>query len=318
MMKTARWIAIAVFISLAVGEAAVRAFVPMDALLYQDSADPALGFELRPGAHGEKMGADVQISAQGLRDDVVPDAKDRGEARVVVVGGQETFGLGVRRAEGFVAELPGVLRSRGRVRGVNVSMYSYGLSQKVELACRRAAEFHPDVVVLQASEGDAVELPPPSIRAPRLKNFIRETSALARWIMERRYRDRAAEVLPPQGHAADGKADEARADLARLRDCLAPTGAKLAVAFVPGVDDLSGGAPSSLRRGIEAGAKAAGALFIDVGPALRRVPAGRRALRAGQPFLSSEAQKALSVELGRRLAPLLPRSPKSVSHRPAV
>lgn len=318
MMKTARWIAIAVFISLAVAEAAVRMFVPMDALLYQDSADPALGFELRPGAKGKKLGADVEISRQGLRDDVVADQKEPGEARVVVIGGHEAFGLGVPRAEGFVAELPARLGSQGRVRSVNMSMYSYGLSQKVELACRRAAEFHPDVVVLQASEGDAVDLPPPSIRAPGLKNFLRETSALARWIMERRYRERAAAVLPPQGHTGDGKAEAARADLARLRDCLAATGAKLAVVFVPGIDEFSTSAPSSLRRGVEAGAQDAGALFIDAGPALRRVPAGQRALRAGQPFLSPEAQKALSVDLGRRLAPLLPRQSKSVPRRPAV
>ncbi len=318
MMKTARWIAIAVFISLAAAEAAVRMFVPMDALLYQDSADPALGFELRPGAKGEKVGADVEISAQGLRDDVVPEQKERGETRVVVVGGHEAFGLGVPRSDGFVAELPRGLRSRGQVRSVNLSMYSYGLSQKVELACRRAAEFHPDVVVLQASESDGVELPPAAIRAPAIKNFIREGSALARWIMERHYRARAVRVHPQRERSADGKAAQARTELARLRDCLAPMGTKIVVAFVPGVDDPSLGAGSDVRRGIEAGAKASGALFVDAGPALRRVPAGQRALRAGQPFLSPEAQKALSIELGRRIAPLLPRSSKSTPRRPAV
>lgn len=172
MLKKILGLAGAAIILLAVGEAAVRAFVPMDALLYQDSGDPALGFELKPGARGEKMGAEVRISAQGLRDDAVPAEKDPGEARVVVIGGQEAFGLGVPRREGFVAELPGRIGSRGRVRSVNLSMYSYALPQKVELACRRAAEFRPDVVVLQASEGDSVRLPPPSLQAPGLNRIF--------------------------------------------------------------------------------------------------------------------------------------------------
>jgi hypothetical protein len=317
-MKTLGRVLLGLVLLLAGAEAAVRLLVPMDALLYQDSGDPGLRVELRPGARGIKLGAPVQISAQGLRDDPVPADKPAGEARVVVVGGHEAFGLGVERGQGFVAALPhGLDKGRpGPVRSVNLSMYSYGLSQKVELACRRAAEFHPDVVVLQASEGDAIAPPPPAVDAPALKNLARESSALARWAMEARYRRRAAAVAPPPPSAADDEARAAGAQLARFKECLAASGAKLVVALVPGVNDPAG--PSSgLRRGLESEAKTLGIPFVDAGPALRRVPADKRALLPGQPFLSPAAQDALAVELRKRVAPLLPKARKT-PRRPSV
>jgi hypothetical protein len=316
-MKKVRAAAVVVAVLLAAGELGARVLAPMDALLYQDSADPRLGFELKPGARGEKLGAEVEISAQGLRDDEIPADKPAGESRVVVVGGHEAFGLGVARGDGFVARLPRGLGAPGRARAVNLSMYSYALGQKVELACRRAAEFKPDVVVLQASEGDAIEPPAARFDAPDLKNFARAHSALARWLMEKRYHARAFAAAAPVPTPADDGSAQAEAEVQRLHDCLAATGSKLVVTLVPGVDDPAAGPKSGLRRGLESGAKKIGATFVDAGPALRRVPAGARALSPGQPFLSPAAQDALAVELGKRLAPLLPRPPKT-PRRPSV
>jgi hypothetical protein len=315
-MKILRLAAAAVVL-FAACEIGVRLFAPMDALIYQDSADPLLGFELKPGARGEKVGAEVEISAQGLRDDLVPESKPSGESRVVVVGGHEAFGLGLARDAGFVARLPEGL---GQVRGVNLSMYSYALGQKVELACRRAAEFKPDIVVLQASEGDAIEPPAATLPLPALKNNLRARSAFVRWVLERRYRRRTQDVAAaaPAKAASDNEPQEAENQLKRLKDCLAASGSKLVVAFVPGVDDAGGGPQSGLRRGLESGAKKIGATFVDAGPALRRVPAGRRALKPGLPFLSPAAQNALAGELRKRLAPLLPRPKKAPSRRPSV
>jgi hypothetical protein len=308
-------IVVGLALALAVGEAGVRIFAPMDALIYQDSLDPALGAELKPGAKGIKVGADVEISAQGLRDDLVPDEKPAGEARVVVVGGHEAFGLGVERPQTFVAELPTGLDKgrRGPVRAVNLSMYSYSLAQKVELACKRAAEFHPDVVVLQASETDAVDPPKAALDAPELKNFLRAESALARWTMEWRYRNRT-HAAGPASPDVEARAAE---QLKRFKECVDSTGAKPLVALIPRASDPADAAPSGLRRGLETEAKSLGIPFVDAGPALRRVPAEERTL-PGQPFLSPSAQDALATELRKRVAPLLPRPQKAPSRRPSA
>ena len=133
------------------GELALRVFFPMDALVYEDSENPLLSFQLRPGSSGSKNGVDVVVNAQGLRDDPVPSPRPPDERRVVVVGGHETFGVGVPAERTYVRELSsGIIeRGEGRMRTINLSMYSYRLSQKVELACRRLQELDPELVVLQ-------------------------------------------------------------------------------------------------------------------------------------------------------------------------
>ena len=102
--------AAAVFVA---SELALRTFFPMDALVYEDSENPLLSFQLRPNASGSKNGVDVVVNAQGLRDDPVPSPRPHGERRVVVVGGHETFGVGVPAERTYVRELSDGLIGRG-------------------------------------------------------------------------------------------------------------------------------------------------------------------------------------------------------------
>ena len=201
--------------ALLAAEAAARLLIPMDFLAYRDSDDPALAFELRPGSSGIKNGVPVEINEQGLRDEVVPAAKPRDERRVVVVGGHETFGIGVEAKDTFVRELAeGLIEpGHGRARTVNLSMYSYHFGQKVELACQRLPGMAPELVVLQITEGDGGSPTPPLFRLPHLKNWIREHSVLVRWASELVYLGPRRERPAPAIEVAQAPAPAARVEV---------------------------------------------------------------------------------------------------------
>lgn len=310
----------------ALAEVATRLLAPMDALVYQDSADPRLGFELRPGARGMKAGVPVEINAQGLRDEPISAEKPPEERRVVVVGGHETFGLGVSSEDTFVRRLAADLvpAGAGRARTINLSMYSYSLSQKLELACTKVAALKPDVVVLQTAENDLKDLPPPAVTAPRLKNWAREHSAAARWAAEKRYLSQttpAPEQAPvkPDPETAAANFEKTREELQRFKDCVTAAGAAAAVLFVPSTTDTGTSAPSDLHGRLESGAKSLGMPFMDAGPALRRVPAAERLLHPDVPFLSPAAHKSVADELRKRLKPLLEKRRRPApTPRPSV
>jgi hypothetical protein len=306
MRSAAKLTAFALAIALG-AEAAARMFIPLDALVYRDSDDPALSFELLPGAHGEKNTVPVEISAQGLRDDLVPEEKAPGERRVVVVGGHETFGIGVESRDTFVRRLQEGLidPGEGSARTINLSMYSYHLGQKVELACRRLSSLKPEFVVLQVSEEDAGGPYPPLLEVPRLKNWIREHSVLLRWASEKYYLRKRAD---PPGRATDDYA-KTRAQLRRFKGCVDAVGARAAVVLVPEISKPRPASPSDLRLGLEAEAKELGLPMVDAAPALEALPPKERAVFEADRFLSPAAHRLLADELRRRLRPLLKKRP---------
>jgi hypothetical protein len=300
---------------LVAAELAVRVLHPMDALVYQDSEDPLLSTELRPGASGLKNGVEVAISAQGLRDEPVESPRPKDERRVVVVGGHETFGVGVPVESTYVRELADGLveRADGRARTINLSMYSYGLAQKVEVACRRLRELEPEVAVLQVSEGDGGSPHPSLLRFARLKNWIRERSSLVRWAAEAHY----LRPRPPGPPAAEDEEAERRA-LLRFKDCADAAGARAALVFLPDVSRPAA-APSALRRATESVSKEKGLPFLDGAPALEALPPAERTVFPGTRFLSPAAHRALSDALRARLKPLLkPRPAKKLPRRPVA
>ncbi|MFI5349975.1 MAG: hypothetical protein ACHQ2Z_10560 [Elusimicrobiota bacterium] len=297
-------------------EGAARLLIPMDALVYRDSEDPKLAFELSPGARGMKNGVPVEISEQGLRDEAVPAAKAPGERRVVVVGGHEAFGVGVEAKDTFVRELADGLidPKEGRARTINLSMYSYHLGQKVELACQRLASMAPELVVLQVSERDGGRPYPPSFNRPRLKNWIREHSVLARWASEKYY-------LRPRRTTPGENSDfaDARAHLRRFKECADAAGARAVVMLLPDITVPAYSSPSEMRRGVEAGAKELGLPLVDAAPALEALRPEDRAVFPHERFLAPAAHRALADELRRRLKPLLKKRPApAAARRPSV
>jgi hypothetical protein len=295
-------------------EIAARRFLALDALVYRDSDDPKLAYELRPDSSGMKNGVPVQINAQGLRDEPVPAAKAPGERRVLVVGGHETFGVAVEAKDTFVRELAdGLVDPReGRARTINLSMYSYHLGQKVELACQRLPVLAPELAVLQISESDGGRPYPPLLNRPRLKNWIREHSVLARWIGERRYlHDRP--FVPP----ADDL-EKAEEQVKRFKGCADAAGAQAVVLLMPDIGVPRTSTPSDIRRGVESAAKELSIPLIDAGAALGAVPPAERAAIPNNHFLSPAAHRAVADEVRRRLRPLLKKKHPAPSALPSA
>ena len=313
-MKSLARIAALGLAALLAAELGARLLIPMDALVYRDSDDPALAFELRPGSRGVKNGVSVEINEQGLRDEIVPAAKAPGERRVVVVGGHETFGIGVEAKDTFVRELAEglVAPGDGRARTVNLSMYSYHLGQKVELACRKLPGMAAELVVLQVSEDDAGSPKAPLLHSTHLKNWVREHSVLARWASEKFY-------LRHEHKSASHDDDftETRAQLRRFKECIDATGARAVVMMLPDLSEPTT-SPSDLRRAIATDAKELGLQMVDVGSELEAIPPKDRLVFPGKPFLSPAAHRVLADALRRRLKPLLKKRRAPAPPRPSV
>jgi hypothetical protein len=315
----------------AAAELGVRLFVPMDALVYRDSEDPSLRFELRPGASGLKDGVPVSINSAGLRGpELAP--KPAGALRAAVAGGHEGFGLGVELAQSMAARLAPLLAQDRKVPAdtVNLSMYSWTLGQKVRQACARLAAVDADLVLLQVSDDDARELPRGAVSAPRLKNALRESSAALRLVDERRYWKRAAReqalaeaaapAPAPAAPAGEREAALAAEQLAAFKRCLDEAGAAGAVLLVPNLAVPPGRETpetAAFRRALERSSRGLGLPFRDAGPALRALPAGAALKRPGEPVLSPEGQRVLSEEARRLLRPVKP-PPRRKPGRPSV
>ena len=295
------------------GELVLRVFFPMDVLLYEDSENPLLSFQLRPGVSGMKNGVEVAVNAQGLRGEPVPSPRSPGERRVVVVGGHETFGDGVALERTYVRELADGLvgRGEGRARTISLSMYSYRLSQKVELACRRLQGLEPELAVLQVTEGDGASPRSPLLRFPRFKNWIRERSMLIRWASERFYL-RKTKGVPIEDF------EETRRQLRRFEACADAAGARAVVMLLPDFSRPRPAAPSGLRRGIESVAKEDGLPLLDAAPALEALSPEDRRIFPSSPLLSPAAHRVIADVLRRRLKPFLRRPAAAPPRRPDV
>ncbi len=293
----------------ACAEAVARAVIHEDALVYEDSLDPGLGFELRPGAAGMKEGAFTRINADGLRERDIPKAKPAGEYRVVVVGDEPAFALGLPEAAGFVRRLEGLLRPpRGmRLVVINASMYHYQFGQEREFLKARALQWHPDLVVFEA----ALDQGPPLAKArypfPRLKNFLRTHSVLLRWYMERSYWSRPRPAIPFHPKS--------------IRDNLALVARILRRARVPGVVVLfpdpalrSLRDAEPVRQAYRTYAAACGLPFHD-GVGDLRPPLKRYRLRPGLPWPNAAGEEAAARGMAEAIQRLIPAT-KQLQARP--
>lgn len=288
---------------LAVGtELSFRIFADQDALVYQDSENPELGFELRPGAKGRKSGARVEINEEGFRGPEIPKAKPKGEFRVVVVGDHPTFGLGVEEQDAYIRRLEGLVKPPPgeKVVLINVSNYQYSLDQKLALLKSRALPLEPDAVVFQVTTQTGYPMPPAKLANPALKNFLRAHSAFIRWLVERLYWRRKAPSV--QGPASD-EVDV----IARSLKTLKGLGAPAMVVYVPQLTwgDAHADVSSAAARYRKA-SKDNGLPFVDVTPALKGDP-DRFLLAPSRPWLNPAGHAAAAKTVAPELQKLIKR-----------
>jgi hypothetical protein len=304
-LRAALW-ALLPLVLVAGAELAARYFVPLDVLVYRDSLNPNLRFELLPGAEGVKNDARVKISRQGLRGDEVPVEKAPGEFRIAVVGDHASFGIGVEQEDIYAERLKSLVPSPagGPVTVVNLSMYHYGTEQKIEFLRLRAPEFQPDFLVMQVHPGDDVAFPEPKYKWPKLKNYFRRHSRLARAVMERAFWRRPP-TPPPD--AAPSETAPPRSGAERFADYLRETNISGVVVFVPEPDREAERAAASdeYRRKVQQECRAAGVPFYDAGEAFRWHPPQELLRFKEGPFLSPLGHRVLAEavagEVRRRL-----------------
>jgi len=107
------------------------------------SADPKLGFELRPDSFVASE-VDYRINSDGFRGPAL-QPKRPGVRRLAVFGDSIVFGYWVAESDSFPAQLGALLGPR--VETLNLGVPGYNLDQEVENLRRRVDALSPDVVV---------------------------------------------------------------------------------------------------------------------------------------------------------------------------
>jgi lysophospholipase L1-like esterase len=302
-------------------EGAFRVFVPMDVLVYRDSLNPALRFELKPNSRGIKNNVLVEINDQGIRDRHVPDNKEPGEFRILTVGDHSTFGVGVPLEDSYVKKLTDFIKAPSYLRPttINLSMYHYALHQKLELLRLRGPAFQPDFVVLQMTGADNKAIPPSKYPWPKLKNFLRDKSRFARWVMENAYWKRPEPRPDPNAPRQAPTSENPLADsLEGAKLLTQQAGLPLLVVYVP---DISLKNPEKIQiernfaESLAAACKQTGLDYYDVSNAFRFHDPQSLLLHQDQPWLNAKGHRilaeALATELNRHLrkVPLLREKP---------
>ena len=122
--------------------------------LVRASEDPAIGYELIPGASGRAWGTDVRVNAHGFRG---PEPRrGAGLRRVVVLGDSVAFGNEVPAGAELPAQLGALLRaSDPRFEVLNFALGGYDTLQELATLERRALAFAPERVVIAYCLNDA-------------------------------------------------------------------------------------------------------------------------------------------------------------------
>ena len=217
--------AIAVVLSLAIGELALRFFVTLPLARVDPEVryrpDPVRRFSLLPNQTAFTYGARVTIDADGFRRNADVPAPPRREGPVVLaLGDSFTFGLGVRDSETWPAQLETRLRTlTGRdVTVINAGTISYGVFQELHLLRSTGLQVGPVILVHGLYWNDFMNAAAPPAEAPPVLtpdgHFVWDRPAdnrtavrrLASWasansVLLFSMRQAAARLLPARGAA---------------------------------------------------------------------------------------------------------------------
>lgn len=117
--------------------------VQINRAVVRASADPKLGFELRPNSFVAAE-VDYRINGDGFRGKAL-SPKAPGVQRIAVFGDSIVFGYWVAEGDAFPAQLGAILGPR--VETLNLGVPGYNLDQEVENLRNRVDSLRPDVAV---------------------------------------------------------------------------------------------------------------------------------------------------------------------------
>jgi hypothetical protein len=120
---------------------------------YRASANPVLGYELKPECSVEKDGRILRINRFGVRDD--SDSVPAAGRRIAVLGDSLTFGTGFSQAETIPALLQQRLDPEAKsVRVLNLGVPGYNLPELVEQLRIKDAIYHFTKVIYLLNAND--------------------------------------------------------------------------------------------------------------------------------------------------------------------
>lgn len=247
------------------------------------SADPKLGFELRPKS---AVAAEVEyrINDQGFRGPS-PGPKRAGVSRIAVFGDSIVFGYWVSEKDAFPAQLGELMGPR--VETLNLGVPGYNLDQEIENLRARLEPLQPDVVVfgfclndlegLLSFEYGLTQARKEARSGPRralesLLSFSRFAAWIEYRLTERDARAAFAAARNPIGgelYAATPADLDAHLDASfrALSAIVAPRGIRAAVAIFPILGNRFENYPyKALHAQISAAAGRAGITAIDLLP----------------------------------------------------
>ena len=195
-------LAAGLLIGLVGAELLARAFDPGFQVVFRESiafsADPALVYQLRPGARDGKH----RISSAGLRDDEASREKPAGTFRIAAIGDSVTHGSGGPRESAYPEQLEALLNARAGTEGqrfevLNFGVPGYNIEQVVERLRVLGLDFEPDLIVYGYALNDPQAF---SIEAEALRTLRDETARdadadarriVGRWLAHSRLYQRA-------------------------------------------------------------------------------------------------------------------------------
>jgi hypothetical protein len=117
-----------------------------------------LQFELRPDVDRKLFGQPFRTNAQGRRGRTYSVEKPEGVYRIALLGSSMDMGWGVAADETYASRLERWLNAHASRRGlarrfevINFAVAAYGPLQRLESFRRKAAAYHPDLVIYSAT-----------------------------------------------------------------------------------------------------------------------------------------------------------------------
>lgn len=128
-------------------------------LIHRRSRDPALVYELTPGASTTRDGILYQINDQGFRDDAFdgPTSKTSNEFRIVVMGDSVAWGWGVKMEEAWPQRLEQALALAipdRKITVYNLAVNGYSTQQEARLLETKGLAYDPDLVIVNYALND--------------------------------------------------------------------------------------------------------------------------------------------------------------------
>lgn len=145
------------------------------------TADPNLGWKLKPGASGkwnEEGASFVQVNSEGLRDREHTKAKPPNTLRVAVLGDSFTEAIHVPVEQTFWSKLERKLgnceavKGRKNVEVINFGVQGYGTAQELMMLRKKVWDYSPDIVILAFFIGNDVINNSPKLEYDRYRPFF--------------------------------------------------------------------------------------------------------------------------------------------------